>query len=362
MAGSGATDRTALDHLRLYRRAANYLAAAQVYLRSNALLREPLRAEHIKPRLLGHWGTSPGINLVYAHLDRVVVERGASVLLVTGPGHGAGGQPGQPLPRRHAGRVLPPDDTRPGPAWSCSCAAFRGRANSPAHLVPGTPAPSTRAANWATRSRRPSARRWTTRPWSSPASSATARRRPVRWPVRGTQTDSSIRPPPARYLPILHDNGFKISSATISGTMTDDELRALYTGYGWQPRIVAGDDDRVDDVMADSTRPFVRRDQPDPGRRARRRRGARRASALADDRSCARPRAGPVRARSTGNGSRARSAPTRCRRPTCAPTRRTWRSSNIGCARTARRSCSTPTAARPGRSSSSCRRATHASA
>ncbi len=71
-----------------YWNAANYLTVAQIYLSSNPLLREPLRAEHIKPRLLGHWGTSPGLNLVYVHLNRLIRETGQQVLYVAGPGHG----------------------------------------------------------------------------------------------------------------------------------------------------------------------------------------------------------------------------------------------------------------------------------
>ena len=71
-----------------YFRAANYLTVGQIYLQANPLLREPLRAEHIKPRLLGHWGTSPGLNLVYAHLNRVIRARGSRVLFLAGPGHG----------------------------------------------------------------------------------------------------------------------------------------------------------------------------------------------------------------------------------------------------------------------------------
>src|SRR5437879_13049285 len=70
-------------------RAANYIGAAQLYLKDNALLREPLRAEYIKARLLGHWGTQPGLNLIYAHLNRLIQDTAASVLLVVGPGHGA---------------------------------------------------------------------------------------------------------------------------------------------------------------------------------------------------------------------------------------------------------------------------------
>src|SRR5213083_3216298 len=77
-----------LDELLAYWDAANYLTVAQIYLRDNALLREPLRAEHIKPRLLGHWGTSPGLSLIYIHLNRLIRERDANVIYLAGPGHG----------------------------------------------------------------------------------------------------------------------------------------------------------------------------------------------------------------------------------------------------------------------------------
>jgi xylulose-5-phosphate/fructose-6-phosphate phosphoketolase len=75
--------------LERYIRAAHYLAGAQIYLRENALLREPLRAEQVKDRLLGHWGTCPGINLVYAHLNRAILRDELDAMLITGPGHGA---------------------------------------------------------------------------------------------------------------------------------------------------------------------------------------------------------------------------------------------------------------------------------
>src|SRR5437879_7993049 len=71
-----------------YWMAANYLTVGQIFLRDNPLLREPLRPEHIKPRLLGHWGTSPGLSLLYVHLNRLIVERDASMIYLAGPGHG----------------------------------------------------------------------------------------------------------------------------------------------------------------------------------------------------------------------------------------------------------------------------------
>ena len=80
-----------LELIDAYWRAANYVSVGQIYLLDNPLLREPLRAEHIKPRLLGHWGTTPGLNLLYAHLNRVIVNRDLNALYVTGPGHGGPG-------------------------------------------------------------------------------------------------------------------------------------------------------------------------------------------------------------------------------------------------------------------------------
>src|SRR6188472_4246315 len=82
------------DELRLidaYWRAANYLSVGQIYLLDNPLLREPLRAEHVKPRLLGHFGTTPGLNFIYAHLNREITARDVSMIYITGPGHGGPG-------------------------------------------------------------------------------------------------------------------------------------------------------------------------------------------------------------------------------------------------------------------------------
>ena len=80
-----------LELIDAYWRAANYLSVGQIYLLDNPLLREPLRAEHVKPRLLGHWGTTPGLNLLYAHLNRVIKDRDLNALYMTGPGHGGPG-------------------------------------------------------------------------------------------------------------------------------------------------------------------------------------------------------------------------------------------------------------------------------
>jgi len=80
--------RVALERMDAYWRAANYLSVGQIYLYDNPLLRKPLAIEHVKPRLLGHWGTTPGLNFVYVHLNRIINQYDLSVIYVTGPGHG----------------------------------------------------------------------------------------------------------------------------------------------------------------------------------------------------------------------------------------------------------------------------------
>src|SRR5213083_3511113 len=81
-------DQAQLQLFHQYWNAANYLTIGQIYLQDNPLLREPLQPEHIKPRLLGHWGTSPGLSFIYVHLNRLIQDTGANVLYLTGPGHG----------------------------------------------------------------------------------------------------------------------------------------------------------------------------------------------------------------------------------------------------------------------------------
>src|SRR5450756_342995 len=80
-----------LARIDAYWRAANYLSVGQIYLLNNPLLREPLTLDHVKPRLLGHWGTTPGLNFVYAHMNRLIVERDLDAIYVAGPGHGGPG-------------------------------------------------------------------------------------------------------------------------------------------------------------------------------------------------------------------------------------------------------------------------------
>src|SRR5258705_14022097 len=97
-----------LDALDAWWRAANYLSVGQIYLLGNPLLAEPLRPEHVKPRLLGHWGTTPGLNLIYAHLNRVIRNQDLNAIYVCGPGHGGPRGAGPTHPGGTHRALLPP--------------------------------------------------------------------------------------------------------------------------------------------------------------------------------------------------------------------------------------------------------------
>jgi xylulose-5-phosphate/fructose-6-phosphate phosphoketolase len=247
--GPDARDLRALDR---YRRAVNYLAAAQIYLRENPLLEEPLRPEHVKPRLLGHWGTAPGINLVYAHLNRLIVRTGASVILITGPGHGAAANLANMYLEGSLGEVFP-GMTRDRAGLTRFLKSFSWPEGFTSHLNPGLPgviheggelgyalATAFGAAlddpglivacilGDGESETGPTAAAWHAAKFLNPA------------------TDGAV-------LPVVHVNGFKISSPTIYGTMDAEELRALFTGYGYAPRIVdhgARIDEEMDAAVA----------------------------------------------------------------------------------------------------------------
>ena len=178
-------------------RAANYLSVGQIYLMDNPLLRRPLVREDIKPRLLGHWGTTPGLNLLWTHLNRLIRERDVDAIFLAGPGHGGPAAVANAWLEGTYSEVYPHvgDDARA--CRSCS-ASSPSPAAYPATWHPRRRARSTRAASSATSCRTRTAPRWTTRTSSSRRSSGTASSRPVRWRPRGTPTSSSTRSTTAR--------------------------------------------------------------------------------------------------------------------------------------------------------------------
>ncbi len=172
-----------------YWRAANYLSVGQIYLFDNPLLREPLKEEHIKPRLLGHWGTTPGLNFVYAHLNRLIKKHDLDMIYVTGPGHGGPGLVANAYLEGTYSEVYP-GISQDAEGMSGSSPSSPSPAGFRAMRRPRRPAPSTRVASSATRYRMPSAPPSTTPTSSSPRLSAMAKRRLDRSRRAGIPTSS----------------------------------------------------------------------------------------------------------------------------------------------------------------------------
>jgi len=224
-----------------YWRAANYLTIGQIYLLDNPLLREPLRLEHVKPRLLGHWGTSPGLSFIYAHLNRAIRLRDVNVVYVCGPGHGG--------PAMVANTYLESTYSEINPDISLDEAGikklfrqFSFPGGIPSHAAPDVPGSIHEGGELGyalshaygaafdnphlivacvvgdgEAETGPLATSWHSNKFLNPA------------------LDGAV-------LPILHLNGYKIANPTILARIPEEELGALFIGYGYEPLFVQGDD------------------------------------------------------------------------------------------------------------------------
>jgi xylulose-5-phosphate/fructose-6-phosphate phosphoketolase len=230
-----------LNRLDAYWRAANYLAVGQIYLQENPLLREPLKPEQIKPRLLGHWGTSPGLNLIYVHLNRLIQDTGANVLYITGPGHGA--------PAIVANVYLEGTYTEIYPEVSQDEAGMRllfrqfsTPGGVPSHVSPDTPGSIHEGGELG---------------YSLVHAFGAAFDNPdllvacvvgdgeaETGPLAGSWKSVNFLNPvrDGAVLPILHLNGYKISGPTVLGRTDDETLKSLFAGYGYQVYFVEGDE------------------------------------------------------------------------------------------------------------------------
>jgi xylulose-5-phosphate/fructose-6-phosphate phosphoketolase len=233
-------------------RAANYLSVGQIYLLDNPLLREPLTLEHVKPRLLGHWGTTPGLNLVYAHLNRVIRARDLDVVYVCGPGHGGPGMVANTylegtyseihpaVPRNHEGmrrlfrqfsfpggipsHAAPetPGSINEGGELGYSLAHAYGAAFDNPDLVVACVIGDGEAETG------PLAASWHSNKFLDPS------------------VDGAV-------LPILHLNGYKIANPTVLARIPDHELVKLFEGYGHVVHVVSGDEPQaVHRALADT--------------------------------------------------------------------------------------------------------------
>lgn len=233
-----------LHRMDAYWRAANYLSVGQIYLRNNPLLKKPLVLDDIKPRLLGHWGTTPGLNFIYVHLNRVIKERDLNLIYITGPGHGAPGilantylegtysefypnisQDEEGMKRfftqfsfpggipSHVAPSTPGSINEGGELGYCLAHAYGAVFDNPdliAACVVGDGEAETGAL----------ATSWHSNKFLNPVH------------------DGAV-------LPILHLNGYKIAEPTVLGRIPHDELEDLFRGYGYQPYFVEGDDPKI---------------------------------------------------------------------------------------------------------------------
>jgi len=228
-----------LRKMHAYWRAANYLSVGQIYLYANPLLREPLKLEHIKPRLLGHWGTTPGLNFIYVHFNRLIKKHDLNVIYIAGPGHGGPGLVANTyLEGTYSELYSHISQTEEGLQKLFKQFSFPG--GIPSHVAPETPGSiheggelgySIAHAYGAAfdnpdllvccvvgdgeAETGPLAASWHSNKFLNPA------------------RDGAV-------LPILHLNGYKIANPTILGRMGDAELTHLFTGYGYKPYFVEG--------------------------------------------------------------------------------------------------------------------------
>jgi xylulose-5-phosphate/fructose-6-phosphate phosphoketolase len=236
-----------LETLRVYRRATNYIAAAMIYLQDNTLLEEPLKHEHVKHRLLGHWGTVPGINLMYAALNRMILKTDASVLLVTGPGHGAPANLANLWLDESLGDVRP-DMKRTREGLDNLVKLFSWPGGFPSHLAPIVPGTIHEGGELG---------------YALATAFGAALDNPdlivacivgdgeaESGPTAGAWHSNKFLDPATcgAVLPMLHLNGYKIANPTIYHSLSDEELTKLFEGFGWHPLIVDGED--LDDEMA----------------------------------------------------------------------------------------------------------------
>ncbi len=232
----------ALAALDAYWRAANYLTVGQIYLLENPLLAEPLRPEHIKPRLLGHWGTSPGLSFVYAHLNRVILQRDARVLYVCGPGHGGPAMVANAWldgTYSELNSHVPQNGTGMGRLFR----QFSFPGGIPSHAAPETPGSINEGGELG---------------YSLAHAYGAAFDNPelvvacvvgdgeAETGALATSWHANKFVDPARdgaVLPILHLNGYKIANPTVLARIDEDELLALLMGYGYAPVVVHAEPD-----------------------------------------------------------------------------------------------------------------------
>ena len=230
-----------LQKMDAYWRATNYLSVGQIYLYANPLLKVPLTLEHIKPRLLGHWGTTPGLNFIYVHLNRIIKQYDLNIIYVTGPGHGG---PGLVANTYLEGTYseLYPDITEDEPGMQKLFKQFSFPGGIPSHVAPETPGSINEGGELG---------------YSLVHAYGAVFDNPdllVACVVGDGEAETGalaaswhsnkfLNPVhDGAVLPILHLNGYKIANPTVLARIPPEELEQLFLGYGYKPYFVEGDD------------------------------------------------------------------------------------------------------------------------
>jgi xylulose-5-phosphate/fructose-6-phosphate phosphoketolase len=231
--------RDELDLIDRYWRAANYLSVGQIYLLANPLLRENLRPEHIKPRLLGHWGTTPGLNFIYDHLNRVVRARDLDMIYICGPGHGGPGMVANTYLEGTYSEIYP-NIGRDLDGMRKLFRQFSFPGGIPSHAAPETPGSIHEGGELG---------------YSLVHAYGAALDNPdlvvacvigdgeaETGPLAASWHSNKFLNPihDGAVLPILHLNGYKIANPTVLGRMSDEEVRSLFVGYGYEVFFVEG--------------------------------------------------------------------------------------------------------------------------
>jgi xylulose-5-phosphate/fructose-6-phosphate phosphoketolase len=228
-----------LRAMHAYWRAANYLSVGQIYLYANPLLREPLKLEHIKPRLLGHWGTTPGLNFIYLHFNRLIKKHDLNVIYIAGPGHGGPGMVANTYLEGTYSEIYS-HITQDEEGLRKLFKQFSFPGGIPSHVAPETPGSIHEGGELG---------------YSMAHANGAAFDNPElivccvvgdgeseTGPLAGSWHSNKFLNPArdGAVLPILHLNGYKIANPTIPGRMTDAELTQLFCGYGYKPHFVEG--------------------------------------------------------------------------------------------------------------------------
>ncbi|RPJ77534.1 MAG: phosphoketolase family protein, partial [Desulfobacteraceae bacterium] len=255
-----------LRRMDAYWRAANYLSVGQIYLYDNPLLKKPLTLKHVKPRLLGHWGTTPGLNFIYTHLNRIISQRDLNVVYITGPGHGGPGLVANAYLEGTYSEVYPGiAQDEDGLRRLFKQFSFPG--GIPSHVAPETPGSIHEGGELGY-----SLSHAFGAAFDNPdllvacvVGDGEAETGPLATSWHSNKFLNPVRD--GAVLPILHLNGYKIAGPTVLARIPRDELSALFRGYGYTPYFVEGDNPlKMHRLMAatlDSALDKIRRIQRD---------------------------------------------------------------------------------------------------